>query len=289
MSPRWARNSSNKAHVILEKLFRYGSIEATTQPKLIYDSNSLFQTFPLTVFRTVFNELKSSSGLLCKCSPFKFFSFHILYIFIHDSVRQRRAEEESLLDDSNCSSPGIIKALKQLADDEADSVENPDARVTHHNRPILMTVYKKPVTQQEMLIILCVLPIGATEVRFTLVGSGPWSRLAIIDYLWPPIIFEIENLFAEEIKQGDLADCHPKINALKEDLKFTREYLSKAPKGSIELALPIPVQTASKTIKRYGKNRKDGSQNMIVELMAFQTSYTFDPKQCKIEFKATGL
>jgi hypothetical protein len=130
-----------------------------------------------------------------------------------------------------------------------------------------------------------VLPIGATEVRFTLVCSGPGSRLAIIDYLWP----EIENLFAEEIKQGEFADCHPKIIALKEDLKFTREYLSEAPKGSIELALPIPVQTASNTIKRYGKKRKDGSQTMIVELTAFQTSYTVDPKHCKIEFKATGL
>jgi hypothetical protein len=105
-----------------------------------------------------------------------------------------------------------------------------------------MSVYKEPVTQQEILIILCVLPIGATKVRFTLVGSGPGSRLAIIDYLWPPIVFEIENLFAEEIKQGEFADCHPKIIALKEDLKFTREYLSEAPKGSIELALPIPVK-----------------------------------------------
>ena len=152
-----------------------------------------------------------------------------------------------------------------------------------------MSVYKEPVTQQEMLIILCVLPIGATDVRFTLVGSGPGSRLAIIDYLWPPIGFEIENLFTEEIKEGEISACHPKIIGLKEDLKFTREYLSETPKGSIELALPIPVQTANNTIKRYGKNRKDGSQAMIVELTAFQTSYTVDPKLCKIEFKATGL
>jgi hypothetical protein len=122
-------------------MFRDGSIEATTQPKLIYESNSLFQIFSLSVFRTVFNELKSSSGLLCKCSPLKSFSFHILYIFIYDSVRKRRAEEESLHDDSNSSSPGITKALKQLADDKAAySVENPDAQVTHHNQPILMSV-----------------------------------------------------------------------------------------------------------------------------------------------------
>ncbi|KAK4013252.1 hypothetical protein OUZ56_025486 [Daphnia magna] len=146
----------------------------------------------------------------------------------HFPIRKRKAEEESLRDDSNSSSSGTKKALKQLAEDEAAySVENLDSRVTHHNQPILMSVYNDPVTQQEMLIILCVLPIGATTVRFTLVGSGP-----------------------EEIKQGEIPDCHPKIIALKEDLKFTLEYLSEAPKGSIELALPIPVQTASNTIKR---------------------------------------
>ena len=290
-TPRWNRDSSCKAHVILEKMFRDGTIEATTQPKSIYESNSEFQNYTLSVFRTVFNELKSSSGLLCKWFPNKIFLFHIYDIFFTDLVRKRRAEEESLYDGSNSSSSGTKKALKQFPEDEADahSVENLDSRVTHHNQPILMSVYKEPVTQQEKLIILCVLPIGATDIRFTLVGCGPGSRLAIIDYLWPPIGFEIENLFKEEIKDDVIPACHPKIIALMEDLKFTREYLGETPKGSIELALPIPVQTANNTIKRYGKNRKDGSQAMIVELTAFQTSYTVNPKDCKIEFSATGL
>ena len=76
-------------------------------------------------------------------------------------------------------------------------------------------------------------------------------------------------MFTEAIKEGEIPACHPKIIGLKEDLKFTREYLSETTKGSIELALPIPVQTTNNTIKRYGKNRKDGSQAMIVEVTAF--------------------
>jgi hypothetical protein len=105
-----------------------------------------------------------------------------MIFFFTDSVRKRRAEEESLYDGSNSSSSGTKKALKQFPEDEADahSVENLDSRVIHHNQPILMSVYKEPVTQQEKFIILCVLPIGATDIRFTLVGSGPGSRLAII-------------------------------------------------------------------------------------------------------------
>ena len=53
--------------------------------------------------------------------------------------------------------------------------------------------------------------------------------------MWPPIGFEIKNLFKEEIKE--ILACHPKIMDLMEDLKFTREYVSETPKGSIELAL----------------------------------------------------
>ncbi len=147
-TPRWNRDSSCKAHVILEKMFRDGTIETTTQPKSIYESNSEFQNYTLSVFRTVFNELKSSSGLLCKWFPYKIFLFHIYDIFFTDSVRKRRAEEESLYDGSNSSSSGTKKALKQFPEDEADahSVENLDSRVTHHNQPILMSVYKEPVT-----------------------------------------------------------------------------------------------------------------------------------------------
>jgi hypothetical protein len=113
-----------------------------------------------------------------------------------------------------------------------------------------MSVYKEHVTQQEKLIMLCVLPFVATDIRFTLVGSGSGSRLAIIDYLWPPIGFESEISFTEETKHGKIPACHPKIIGLKEDLKFTREHLSEIPKGSIELDLSIPVQTAKTTQSR---------------------------------------
>ncbi len=91
------------------------------------------------------------------------------------------------------------------------------------------------------------------------------------------------------LKEGIIPACHPKIIGLKEELKFTHEYLSETPKGSIELALPIPVLTANNTIKRYGKNRKDGSLATIVELTAFQTTYKVDPKDCKIEFSAAEM
>ena len=186
-------------------------------------------------------------------------------------------------------SSGDKKAKLVEEQERSSSIGDLDSRFRHHNQPILMAVYQDHVTEQEKVIIVCVVPVGATNVRFRLLGTGPGTRTAIMEYDWPPIAYEIESLFREEIKKGDLATCDPKIMALKEDLKFTRQHITDNPKGSIELSLPIPVQTANKTISRNGVYRKDGSQAVIVELTAYESSYVVKPEDTKISFKKSGL
>jgi hypothetical protein len=187
------------------------------------------------------------------------------------------------------SSSRSVTQVSKLNEEGATAFENPDSRFSHHNQPILVSVYKDHVTEQEKVIMLCVLPNGATEIRFRLVGSGSGSRLAVIEYTWPPIAYEIEALFGEEIKKAEMSACDPKILALKEDLRFTRQHKAQAPKGSIEINLPIPVQTAVHTIKPEGKTRKDGSQAILVELTAYQSSYTVRPEDEKIVFKTLDV
>ena len=50
--------------------------------------------------------------------------------------------------------------------------------------------------------------------------------------------------------------------------------------GMIELTLPISVQTAAKSYSHSGKKRKeDGSRVLVVELTAYQSSYTIKPEE----------
>jgi hypothetical protein len=165
---------------------------------------------------------------------------------------------------------------------------NSDSRFNHLNQPIVVSVYKDHVTEQEKVIILCVLPSGATDIRFRLLGSGPGTTLGVVEYEWPPIAYQIDELFGDEIRRGEMAACDPKIVALKSDLQFTRQHKNDVPKGSIEISLPIPVQTAANTITRGGQTRKDGSQAIVDELTAYQTSYTLKPEDDKIVFKSSG-
>jgi hypothetical protein len=89
--------------------------------------------------------------------------------------------------------------------------------------------------------------------------------LVVIEYAWPPKAYEIEAFFEDEIKKGEIATCYPKILALKNDLKFTRQPKDQVPKGSIEITLPIPFQTTANTITRGRKTRKDVSQAILVK------------------------
>ena len=89
-------------------------------------------------------------------------------------------------------------------------------------------------------------------------GQG---RYAIIEYEWPPIAFEIEQLFKSDIDSGTMVACDPKIVVLKEELKLVRKHKNEVPQGAIGLELPVPVQTARNKISRSGVSRKDGSHH----------------------------
>ena len=173
----------------------------------------------------------------------------------------------------------------EILEEDIVAPDDLDSKVNHFNQPVLMSVFKDPVTEQEKVIVLVILPVGATDVSFTLFGTGPGTRLARIYYSWPPIAFEIEALFQEEIDSDALPSCHPKILALTEDLKFTRENIGDVPIGAMEFTLPIPVQTAGYTLTRTGVLREDNSLALIVEMSAYQNSYTIKAQDTKIVFK----
>jgi hypothetical protein len=203
------------------------------------------------------------------------------------SVRKRQAEVTGS-NETSSSSRGVTKVVKLSEEEAASALVNSDSRFNHLNQPIVVSVYKDHVTEQEKVIILCVLPSGATDIRVCLLGSGPGTTLGVVEYEWPPIAYQIDELFGDEIRRGEMAACDPKIVALKSYLQFTRQHKNDVPKGSIEISLPIPVHTAANTITRGGQTRKDGSQAIVVELTAYQTSYTLKPEDDKIVFKSSG-
>ncbi|KAI9556051.1 hypothetical protein GHT06_018618 [Daphnia sinensis] len=160
-----------------------------------------------------------------------------------------------------------------------------DLQIVHHNQPALVTVYKDPETQQEKVFILKSLPGGSTEVEFSFVGNGPGSSTAHIKHSWPPVMFDIDSLFAEvSIRNEKISQFHPKIVALKNELENNLDSVDAIPQAVIEVPLPIPVQTAKASYQFIGIKTPDGSAIMIADLTAYQNSYSVPKSDMKVTF-----
>ena len=187
-------------------------------------------------------------------------------------------------------SSGSSKQPKQSATEPVyEEEEDLDARIRHKNQPVLISVFRDPETEEEKVCVVAALPGGVSNVEFSLIGTGPGANKARITYSWPPIVFDIEGIFRKEIDSVNpavkLESTHPLILSLKAELRNNRESLNSTPRGEIELTLPIPVQTAASSICRSGGKKNDGSLIVIVELMAYQNSYTVKQKDNTIVFE----
>ena len=189
-------------------------------------------------------------------------------------------------DDSANNNTGEPSSKRVKLDKRADEEQPRDddaLSVVHYNQPVQTSLFRDPTTQQVKVIIVAALIGGVSDVEFSLVGDGPGTRLARIDYRWPQICVNIEAIFSKEIASG-LPSCHPKIVELKKDLESTRESIEEIPRGSIEITLPISVQTVSSSISITGIRTVEGVKLMIVELMSFESRYAVKKEDKKVVF-----
>ena len=100
------------------------------------------------------------------------------------------------------------------------------------------------MTRGEKVFLVVALPGGATDVEFTLVGSGTGTSTLKVSFPWPKFSYDVEALLAKQIK-GGLSQLHPKILSHKAEVENNRDNVEHIPIGEILVTLPIPVQTSS--------------------------------------------
>lgn len=75
------------------------------------------------------------------------------------------------------------------------------------------------------------------------------------------------------------------IIALKAELENLRGNIEAKPRSSIQLSLPIPVQTDPNTVSYKAGKTPDGVSVLIANLSAFHTSYSMKKAEFECEFK----
>ncbi len=204
----------------------------------------------------------------------------------HFVLVRKSSTQEGGSSSQNCDSGGSTsgKRARSSEIENTEDSEGLDSKIIHNLQPILMTVYVDHLTEQEMVCVVATIPGGATNAEFSLIGSGPGTSTALITYNWPRMSYEIESMFKKKIASGALGTWHPKILALKKELQQYRASIDSIPQGSIELTLPIPVQTSADSITRSGGRSSDGTTIVIVDLMAYQNCYTVKQGDKKVPF-----
>ena len=179
---------------------------------------------------------------------------------------------------SASTSTSVGNAPKRQHCDETESAnseaEDRDDGLVHQNHPALMTVWKDPETFCEKLCVCVNLPSGATDIKFTLLGTGPATTSALISYIWTETIYTVEGMFGKEMKSNSLSPTHLLIMGLKHELENNRPNIVAKPKGCIRVALPIPVQIDSTTVAYKAGKSPNGLIVLIAHLSAFHNCYT---------------
>lgn len=171
-------------------------------------------------------------------------------------------------------------------DEEEGSYSLYETMVKYRNPPVQMSVYKDSKTGQKKVTLVISLFSGVQSATFRLIGDGPGTREAVVDYFWAKTSVDHERIFAKEIEHKVMPSCHPKIEQLRNDLELYREKIEDIPKGSIELILPIPVQTVAGSVSIDGKIIEDdrNATYLVVELTGYQTAYSVKEKDMKATF-----
>ena len=126
-------------------------------------------------------------------------------------------------DDNEFGGPSCSSSLAKRSKSDVERIEEEersDCNIVHTNQPILMEVYRDPVTEKDKVIVVASMLGGTTDVEFSLLGSGPGTTQAQITYKWAPLSFNIEKLFGKDNKKGTTPSCHPKIEQLKKVSKI---------------------------------------------------------------------
>lgn len=157
------------------------------------------------------------------------------------------------------------KAEKNCCRGEPEYLDD-NSQVEYQNSPMVTWICDDH--EQKCKLVYVALPIisGSTDISFEIADDG--NRI-FINYTWPMVMFNPEELFANEIKTA-ISSNHPKIHTLTSHLLSIGITKKSKPRGKIAIDLPIQVQREVESWKKKAVICPDGTKVCILEFKAFQ-------------------
>ena len=150
-------------------------------------------------------------------------------------------------------------------------------------------MWTDPITYEEKVTVLVVLPSGVNDGEVTVPASTDGTDKVLISYSWSEGFVSMKTLFDKEIKKKAITETHPEVMAINDSLKNHRKTLDDIPTSIIEVKLPVRVQTAPKSYEHDVLiNKLDGGNHLVtvcMRLTAFSTEYIVSSEKKKMKFK----
>ena len=196
-------------------------------------------------------------------------------------------------------SPSLFKTptksdLEDDSDEEEEDEEDKDISPQENSLPTIVTKFTCPVTEETKVLVLVTLPSGVTSCTVNLdcvegasTGNGGTNSIKVT-FDWGRFSFQPEDLYHQKIDSGELEATHPKLLAVKQELKKLRSNVTEAPSSSIHISLPLTVQVTDNkwTYNTISNQDQRGftTQVLEVELTELQTTYTSNKNKAVAEF-----
>lgn len=162
------------------------------------------------------------------------------------------------------------------------SCANPGANLSFNKYPYLVETYKNTVTHVDMVFLAVSIPGGATHVRLDLNSGG---TAAIVSYKWPSCFINMEDLFKKSLAQKQMTMDHPKVIAARNGLEKVTIRRDEEPDASINIPLPISVQTDDSTWSYRREKRQDGTMFLLADFKGHLNDFNRSAPNHFIEFE----
>ena len=192
-------------------------------------------------------------------------------------------EEESNNQDGN------TRKRKHQNNNEEDEEEKVGATDIYKDCKPMCTIgqWSDPVTGEDKFTVLIVLPSGVHNAELNVPASDDGTDKLEVKYTWCEGFIDMQTLFHHEITKLSYAISHPEIMSIKDSLKKYRNSIDETPISTIEVKLPIKVQSAPSSYSHdVIVSKLPGGNHLVtirVRLTAFSTTYIIPSNKKKIE------
>lgn len=153
--------------------------------------------------------------------------------------------------------------------------------------PIIPCVYTDPVSKIEKCLVVLVVYSGIAGLDVDVVTKeNSLEQFLIVNYKWPDCMYDVRSMFLNDKDQKMIVHAtHPKLLAVETALQQFRENIEDAPIATVEIKLPIEVNTDPKTWTFTPNKKADGNSVIFIEMDCLRKDYIISKKEKYIKIE----